>query len=624
MSDCCLDLDQRGFVRVDDAMRTKLPGVYAAGDMVTGPATVVHSMASGRAAAAAVHRHINRIKEAPAHSRPRDIELTVIPSDIAAKKRPEITCIDASERLCGFVEMSTAWDASHAIEEAQRCLQCGSCSECMECLSACGENGAILHQKMDEDIIEQAGVVILADPSMAPAIKGEDVIRAYSSRKTQEAVHDMVVRGFAAAADAFTLLKTHSTAPRGSGVPFLPPDPGLSPEIRMGVFICRCKDSMGWDDRIDRWIEQITSREIVRHVEILDAACTPEATAAMARTIRTRRLTRVVLASCVCCPLDFVCSACTDQRSRLKTALFTGMGVSRSMVETCNIRGEALHYLRQDPVTAKKRFYGLLERAIHRARKLKPLPSPPRTYNFTTGVIGTSEAAVHSALSLAKMGNEVFLIGGKDSPLQDRLDHPNIHCFQGSSVVAMSGTIGNFQISYSAGGNKRSVNVGAIILGPRSSSKVPYIPQEGLPGRTFVASMQVEGETGVPFLFPGSTSIAGLFLANPSEINVSPVKMGVASAMLAASAMPRGPRQSKGYTVFIEADRCRGCGRCYMICPYQAISFQKNTVGGWFAVVDEALCKGCGNCISVCPSNAADSPYRNQAMLEKTIEEMLG
>jgi heterodisulfide reductase subunit A-like polyferredoxin len=138
-----------------------------------------------------------------------------------------------------------------------------------------------------------------------------------------------------------------------------------------------------------------------------------------------------------------------------------------------------------------------------------------------------------------------------------------------------------------------------------------------------VGSTQVAGEGGVPFLFPGGTSIAGLFLANPSGLNVSPLKMGMASAVLAASAMPRGPRQSKGYTVSVNSEICRGCGRCYLICPYQAISFQENSENGCFAVVDEALCKGCGNCISVCPSNAADSPYRNQAMLEKTIEEML-
>ncbi|MDZ7698733.1 MAG: 4Fe-4S binding protein [Deltaproteobacteria bacterium] len=87
--------------------------------------------------------------------------------------------------------------------------------------------------------------------------------------------------------------------------------------------------------------------------------------------------------------------------------------------------------------------------------------------------------------------------------------------------------------------------------------------------------------------------------------------------------MPRGPRQSRGYTVVVDEDRCRGCGRCVATCPYRAVSLQMNSVGGWFAAVDEALCKGCGNCISVCPSNAADSPYRNQDYLERLLEEVL-
>ncbi len=58
-------------------------------------------------------------------------------------------------------------------------------------------------------------------------------------------------------------------------------------------------------------------------------------------------------------------------------------------------------------------------------------------------------------------------------------------------------------------------------------------------------------------------------------------------------------------------------------CPYQAIMFHSNAVGGWYAEVDEALCKGCGNCISVCPTNAADSPYRDQTKLEQMLEEVL-
>ena len=72
--------------------------------------------------------------------------------------------------------------------------------------------------------------------------------------------------------------------------------------------------------------------------------------------IREKNLTRVVLASCVCCPLDFNCTACTDQRSRLKDALFNGTGISRAMVETCNVRGEVLRWLEEDGFVERRSF----------------------------------------------------------------------------------------------------------------------------------------------------------------------------------------------------------------------------------------------------------------------------
>jgi heterodisulfide reductase subunit A-like polyferredoxin len=370
-------------------------------------------------------------------------------------------------------------------------------------------------------------------------------------------------------------------------------------------------------------VDQLAKTQQVAYGEVLQSACVPEGSAAILKAIRERGLTRVVLASCVCCPLDFVCSACTDQRSRLKDALFKGTGISRAMVETCNLRGEVLRSLPADPGLALDRFKGLIERSMGRAKRLKALPSPARAYNFTTAVIGESEASISSAMALAEAGIEVFMFGTTEKPLSEKVAHRNITSFEGSSVLALSGTIGDFHVFVQKGDFRQTLPVGAIIIGESSRRKIPYVPQAGLPSRLVASAMQKRGVADVPFLYPGSTSIAGLFLASPQEVPVSERKKGAAAAVLAAAHMPRGPRQSKGYTVVIHEDLCRGCGRCLAACLYQAISLQKNQADGWSARVDEALCKGCGNCISVCPSNAADSPYRDQAYLEQLLEEVL-
>jgi len=293
------------------------------------------------------------------------------------------------------------------------------------------------------------------------------------------------------------------------------------------------------------------------------------------------------------------------------------------MVETCNLRGEALRYLAHDRDAALKRVTGLIDRSIGRARSLRPLPAPVRIYNFATAIIGESEAALSSALALASAGFEVFLFGTREKPLSTRLDHPNVHCFEGSRVNGMTGNLGDFQIFVETGGFSQAMQVGAIILGDRAKRVIPYIPQKGLPSFILPSSLQKSGISGIPFSSPGATSIAGLFTACSSGIPVSQRRAGAAAAALAAAIMPRGPRQSKGFTVVVDADRCRGCGRCTRVCPYQAVTLHPNGVGGWVGKVDEALCKGCGNCISVCPSNAADSPYRNQGYLEELLGAVL-
>ncbi|RLC71585.1 MAG: hypothetical protein DRI81_17550, partial [Chloroflexi bacterium] len=56
---------------------------------------------------------------------------------------------------------------------------------------------------------------------------------------------------------------------------------------------------------------------------------------------------------------------------------------------------------------------------------------------------------------------------------------------------------------------------------------------------------------------------------------------------------------SNGQTVWIDTERCTGCGACVEQCPTGAIAL----VGGK-ARVDEALCKGCEVCRELCPEDA--------------------
>ncbi len=624
-SSVAFNVTSYGFIDVGESLNTSATRIYAAGDAVTGPSSVVKAMAKGRDAARSVHRDLSD-EETPDQttSRPNIKDFPEIPSNIPSIARPEMPTRQPAARAANFSEVSLGLSEAQVLSEAERCLQCGICSECLLCTEACSAIGAIKHQEQSEEIIENAGVVIVADPTAVPTVKGEDIIRAYGPKAAKTDVNAMITRGFAAAANVMNLLGRTSRKPKGQGVTVPPPDPELSQKIRIGVFVCRCNDSFGWLDSMDEFVKGLTDREEVIYTEVMTSACTREGTAGILATIRDKSITRIVLASCVCCPLDFVCSACTDQRSRLKHALFKGSGVSRAMVETCNLRGEALRHLKDNKALALNRFNGLIERSLLRAKRLRPLPNPARIYNFTIAVIGETESTINSAQTLAEAGFEVLMFGTPEKPLSKIIEHLNIHCFDGSSVIGVNGTLGNFQVFFESNERSRTMQVGTVIIGEKFKRKIPYSPQEGLAGKEIIFSMQKSGVSGIPALDPGMTSVEGLFLASPSGINVSERKKGAAAAVLAAAIMPQGPRQCKGYTVVIDKTRCRGCGRCVQRCPYQAITFvHSNEIGSWSAQVDEALCKGCGNCIAVCPTNAADSPYRDQTNLEQMIEEVL-
>jgi NADH-quinone oxidoreductase subunit F len=108
----------------DDTLATTREGVFAGGDAVTGPATVIEAIADGRQAAVSIDKYLGGsgiIDESLAE--PEEIER--LPElEEGEKHRITIPTLSLSKRLCGFAEVELSLGEEMAIAEAKRCLRC--------------------------------------------------------------------------------------------------------------------------------------------------------------------------------------------------------------------------------------------------------------------------------------------------------------------------------------------------------------------------------------------------------------------------------------------------------------------------------------------------------------------
>jgi len=146
-------------------LQTSLPNVFAAGDAVTGPASVVEAVGAGRRAALGILRFLDG-EDLSRESEEADVpqvgkDWNPLPRDLPVQPRAHAAHMGPEERVRGFAEVEQALDEEAARAEADRCLNCGVCSECMECVKVC-EAKAIDHTMRDEDVELQVGSIILA------------------------------------------------------------------------------------------------------------------------------------------------------------------------------------------------------------------------------------------------------------------------------------------------------------------------------------------------------------------------------------------------------------------------------------------------------------------------------
>lgn len=153
-----LELTRRGTVKVDESLMTSRRGVFAGGDLVLGPATLVEAIAYGKRAAYSIDAFLSQNPQKRAQRSPAPLSIPWGKEKDFGKLPRKIP---ASSRVQGFEEVTEGYTAEEAQEEARRCLSCGGCAECLRCVEAC-KRGAIRHNDRERVREIKVGAVIVS------------------------------------------------------------------------------------------------------------------------------------------------------------------------------------------------------------------------------------------------------------------------------------------------------------------------------------------------------------------------------------------------------------------------------------------------------------------------------
>ncbi len=158
-----VNISRWGTAEVDPVTyATGRKGVFAGGDLQTGPWVAIGAIAAGKEAAESIIRFLDdkdmaEAREVTAKENP---EYCPIPEDIDIKARAEMPHLPVEERKGNFREVELGYDEEAGKPEAKRCLNCGYCCECFQCVEACLAD-AVCHTMEPSEKTIKVGSVIL-------------------------------------------------------------------------------------------------------------------------------------------------------------------------------------------------------------------------------------------------------------------------------------------------------------------------------------------------------------------------------------------------------------------------------------------------------------------------------
>ena len=107
-------------------LMTNVPGVFAGGDVVSGPATVIEAIVAGRKAALSIDKYLGGQSIECEELMPHTIGLGDVDTDRFNKREGQrMLALPPEKRAQGFEEVKLGFAELEALRETDRCFQCG-------------------------------------------------------------------------------------------------------------------------------------------------------------------------------------------------------------------------------------------------------------------------------------------------------------------------------------------------------------------------------------------------------------------------------------------------------------------------------------------------------------------
>ncbi len=287
-------------------------------------------------------------------------------------------------------------------------------------------------------------------------------------------IPDTVAQASAAASKAAALL----SGERGTLIKdrVFPPEKTLSPEPRIGVFVCHCGINIGSVVNVPNVVAYAKTLPNVAHAQEMLYACSSDSQVTIKDAIAKNNLNRVVVASCT---------------PRTHEPLFQNTcreaGLNPYLFELANIREHCSWVHMKEKEKATEKAKAIVQMAVAKSALFQPLYKQKVSLINKALVLGGGVAGLTAALDIANNGYHVTLVerekelGGMLREMTELYDgkkpadvlkeligkvnaNKNINILNEAKLIKVEGYLGNFKGVVQSKGSETAVDFGAAVV----------------------------------------------------------------------------------------------------------------------------------------------------------------